>query len=111
MKYADGLSENTQRNYKASLRQFLRFVNSKKGLNKEVEGYLQREKKMKESSANQRAYGYLRGFFANLDVAFDRKWTRRIPQVERPKQQSKKTAFTRSMMLTKKPRQSALLIR
>jgi len=118
----DGLSKNTQHNYKASLRQFLRFVNSKKGLNrevsidelvkeakadvskieelldlfydwlqnKEVEGYIQRGKKMKESSANQRAYGYLRGFFANLDIAFERKWTRRIPKVKRPKQAIKK---------------------
>jgi hypothetical protein len=118
----DGLSENTQRNYKASLRQFLRFANSKKDLkkevtidefvrqakadvgkieelldlfydwllNKEVNGYTQRGKRMKESSANQRAYGYLRGFFANLDVAFERRWTRRIPKVERPKQAIKK---------------------
>ena len=118
----DGLSKNTQLNYKASLRQLLRFVNSKKGLNKEVsidelvneakadvskieellglfydwlqnkevKGYRQRGKKMKESSANQRAYGYLRGFFANLDIAFERKWTRRIPKVERPKQAIKK---------------------
>jgi hypothetical protein len=118
----DGLSEDTKRNYKASLRQFLRFVNSKKGVNrevsidelvteakadvgkieelldlfydwlqnKEIKGYLQRGKRMKESSANQRAYGYLRGFFANLDVAFERKWTRRIPKVEQPKQAIKK---------------------
>jgi len=118
----DGLSQNTQLNYKASLRQLLRFVNSKKGLNrevsidelvneakadvskieelldlfydwlqnKEVEGYRQRGKKMKESSANQRAYGYLRGFFANLDISFERKWTRRIPKVKRPKQAIKK---------------------
>lgn len=118
----DGLSKNTQLNYKASLRQFLRFVNSKENLsrevsidelikeakadvgkieelldlfynwlqNKEVKGYRQRGKKMRESSANQRAYGYLRGFFANLDIAFERKWTRRIPKVARPKQAIKK---------------------
>jgi site-specific recombinase XerD len=118
----DGLSKNTQHNYRASLRQFLRFVNSKEDSkkeasidevvdkakadvmkieelmdlfydwlqNKKVKGYTQRGKKMKESSANQRAYGYLRGFFANLDIAFERKWTRRIPKVERPKQAIKK---------------------
>ena len=118
----DGLSKNTQLNYKASLRQLLRFVNSKENLNravtigelvkmakadvgtieelldllygwlqnKEVKGYRQRGKKMKESSANQRTYGFLRGFFANLDIGFERKWTRRIPKVERPKQAIKK---------------------
>jgi len=32
----EGLSKNTQLNYKASLRQFLRFVNSKEGLSEEV---------------------------------------------------------------------------
>ena len=108
----DGLSKNTQHNYKASLRQFLRFVNSKESLkrevsidelvdeakadvvkieelldlfydwlqNQEVEGYAQRGKKMKESSANQRAYGYLQGFFANLDIAFERKWIRSLQE-------------------------------
>ncbi len=58
--------------------------------NEKIEGYRQRGKKMRESSANQRAYGYLRGFFANLDIAFERKWTRRIPKVERPKQAIRK---------------------
>jgi hypothetical protein len=118
----DGLSENTQRNYMASLRQFLRFANTKHGLNrevtidelvkqakanvseteelldlfydwlqnKEVKGYLKRGKRMKESSANQRAYGYLRGFFSNIDIAFERKWIRKIPKIEHPKQAIKK---------------------
>jgi len=36
--------------------------------------WLQSEKQLKESSAYVIAYGYLRGFFANLDVAFQRKW-------------------------------------
>lgn len=35
---------------------------------------------LKESSAYIIAYGYLRGFFANLDVAFERKWKKRIPK-------------------------------
>ena len=58
--------------------------------NKKVEGYSQRGKKMRESSANQRVYGYLRGFFANLDIGFERNWTKRIPRVEKPKQAIKK---------------------
>jgi len=118
----EGLAENTINNYKASLRQFLSFVNSKKDLskettindlvkeaktditkteekidlffnwllNKEIKGYLQRGKAMRESSANQRAYAFLRGFFANLDIAFERKWTRSIPKVKRPRQAIKK---------------------
>jgi hypothetical protein len=118
----EGLSKNSQLNYKASLRQLLRFVNSKDNLsreisidelvneakadvskieelldlfydwlqNKEIKGYRQREKKMKESSANQRVYGYLRGFFVNLDIPFERRWIRRIPKVEKPKQAIKK---------------------
>ena len=118
----EGLAENTINNYKASLRQFLSFVNSKKDLskettindlvkeaktditkteekidlffnwllNKEIKGYIQRGKAMRESSANQRAYAFLRGFFANLDIAFERKWTRSIPKVKRPRQAIKK---------------------
>ncbi len=118
----EGLAENTINNYKASLRQFLSFVNSKEDLskaisiddlvkeaktnigkteekidlffhwllNKEIKGYLQRGKEMRESSANQRAYAFLRGFFANLDIAFERKWTRSIPKVKSPRQAIKK---------------------
>jgi hypothetical protein len=45
---------------------------------------------MRESSAYQRAYGYLRGFFANLDITFQRKWTRSIPKVKHQRQAIKK---------------------
>jgi len=118
----EGLAKNTKNNYKASLRQFLRFVNSKEDLkkeisiddlineakadiiktqekidlffswlmNNEVKGYRQRGRAMRETSAHQRAYAYLRGFFANLDIAFERKWTRSIPKVKRPRQAIKK---------------------
>jgi len=110
-----GLAENTQHNYKTTLKQFLKFVNSKEGLNKgisiddliaeakegvektqecidlfykwlqniEVDGYSLREKRMRSSSAYQKAYGYLMGFFVNLDIVFQRKWRRRIPKPER----------------------------
>lgn len=118
----DGLAQNTINNYHATLRQFLRFVNSKKSLdkkitieyvineaqaditkteekidlffkwlmNKEIEGYNQRGKEMRETSAHMRAFGYLRGFFSNLDISFQRKWTRNIPKVKRPRQAIKK---------------------
>ena len=59
----------------------------------EVEGYKPRDEKrkpMRESSANQRVYGYLRGFFVNIDVAFEKKWKRKIPKVTRTKQAIKK---------------------
>ena len=99
----DGLAQNTISNYNVTLRQFLRFVNSKKDLHKkisiddliteakadipkteekidlffswltgkEITGYSQRGKGMRESSAHMRAYGYLRGFFANLNIPFE----------------------------------------
>jgi len=118
----EGLTENTRMNCKTSLKQFLRFVNSKEGLaktisiddlvteakedvtitqermdqfydwlqNEKVEGYPLRGKAMRQSSANTRAYGYLRGFFVNIGIGFDKKWKRRIPKVERPKQALKK---------------------
>lgn len=118
----EDLSKNSQLNYLSSLKQFIRFVNSKEGLekeitikdivdeaktnvtktqekmdnfylwlqNKKVRGYSERGKGMKESSANQKVYGYLRGFFANLDIAFERKWAKRIPKVKRPRQAIKK---------------------
>jgi hypothetical protein len=118
----EDLSKNSQLNYLATLRQFLRFLNSREDLkeeitiyqiveeaktnvtniqekmdrfylwlqNKKVNEYAQRKKGMKESSANQRVYGYLRGFFANLDIAFERKWAKKIPKVKRPKQAIKK---------------------
>ena len=117
-----GLAKNTKNNYKASLRQFLRFVNSKEDLkkevsidnlvneakaditktedkidlffswlmNNEVKGYRQRGSAMRETSAHQRAYAYLRGFFSNLDIAFQKKWIRSIPKVKRQRQAIKK---------------------
>jgi len=118
----EGLTENTRMNCKTSLKQFLKFVNSKEGLskkisiddvvteakedvtitqermdefynwlqNEKIEGYPLRGKAMRESSANTRTYGYLRGFFVNIGIGFDRKWKRKIPKVERPKQALKK---------------------
>ncbi|MHC3130137.1 MAG: site-specific integrase [Candidatus Bathyarchaeota archaeon] len=118
----EGLTENTRMNCKTSLKQFLKFVNSKEGLseeisigdlvteakedvtitqecmdqfyqwlqNEKIEGYPLRGKMMRESSANTRTYGYLRGFFVNVGIGFDKKWKRRIPKVERPKQALKK---------------------
>lgn len=109
------LAKNTQINYKITLKQFLKFVNSKEGLNKEiliddliaeakedvektqeridlfyrwlqntkVDGYTLREETMRESSAHQRAYAYLTGFFVNLDIAFQRRWRKKIPKPER----------------------------
>jgi len=118
----EGLAENTRMNIKTSLKQFLRFVNSKEGLSKaisiddlvteakedvtitqermdqfynwlqdeKIEGYPLRGKAMRQSSANTRTYGYLRGFFVNIGIGFDKKWKRRIPKIERPKQALKK---------------------
>jgi hypothetical protein len=59
-------------------------------MGKEITGYSQRGKGMRESSAHMRAYGYLRGFFANLDIPFERKWTRNIPKIKRHRQAIKK---------------------
>ncbi|MDH5688051.1 MAG: site-specific integrase [Candidatus Bathyarchaeota archaeon] len=62
----------------------------------DIEGYAPRvdkkgePKTMRESSAHQRAYGFLIGFFANLDIPLERKWRRRIPKVKRVKQAIKK---------------------
>ena len=118
----EDLAENTRMNCKTSLKQFLRFVNSKEGLaktisigdvvtetkedvtrtqecmnqfykwlqNEKIEGYPLRGKAMRESSANTRTYGYLRGFFVNIGIGFDRKWKKKIPKIERPKQALKK---------------------
>ncbi len=118
----EGLTENTRMNCKTSLKQFLKFVNSKEGLkkaisiddvvteakedvtitqeridqfynwlqNEKIEGYPLREKTMRQSSANTRAYGYLRGFFVNLGIGFDKKWKKKIPKIERHKQALKK---------------------
>lgn len=61
-----------------------------------VEGYKPRvdkkgkKKTMRESSANQRAYGYLRGFFVNVGVGFERKWKRKIPTIDRSSRATKK---------------------
>ena len=122
------LAKSTQANYKATLKQFLDFVNSKEGLRQQIsieelvteartdvketqeridlffkwlqgediEGYAPRvdkkdkPKTMRESSAHQRAYGFLIGFFANLDITLERKWRRKIPKVKRVKQAIKK---------------------
>lgn len=116
----DGLAKNTQLNYLATLRQFLEFANSKEEASfsiddlvvlaksdvKEiqtlmdnfykwlqglpVDGYRPRNKRMRESSANQRAYGYLRGFFVNVGVGFTRKWKRKIPKIDRSNRATKK---------------------
>ena len=45
---------------------------------------------MKESSAYTIAYGYLRGFFVNHDVAFKKKWKKSIPKVKRIRKALKK---------------------
>jgi integrase len=118
----EDLAQNTQANYKTTLRQFLTFVNSKEDLNEkisidyliaeaksdvsktqermdlfyrwlqgiEVSGYKRKRKPTRESSAHQRVYSYLRGFFVNLDVAFKKKWKRTIPKVTHVKQAIKK---------------------
>jgi len=122
----DGLSRNTQINYKTTLRQLLKFVNSKEGLSKEVtidefieeaktnipqlqglidnfykwlqnikvELYSLRGKSMRSSSAHQRAYAYLTGFFVNLDVVFHRKWRKKIPKPERRQSLKKDSVYT-----------------
>jgi|GEM_PF-5094124 len=58
--------------------------------NKEVDGYALREKTMRESSAYQRTYSYLLGFFVNLDIAFERKWRKSIPKITRVSEAIKK---------------------
>lgn len=57
-----------------------------------IEGYKPRGKKMRETSAHQRAYGYLRGWYCNNDILFERKWIRKIPKVTRFKEALKKDA-------------------
>ena len=121
----DGLATSTQYNYKATLKQFLEFANSREGVsfsiedlvalakrdvkaiqtlmdnfykwlqNLPVEDYKPRGKKMRESSANQRVYGFLRGFFVNVGIGFERKWKRKIPKVKREDRATKKdTVYT-----------------
>jgi len=58
----------------------------------EVEGYTPRGKAMLQTSAHQRAYGYLRGWYCNNDIVFERKWIRKIPKVTRLKEALKKDA-------------------
>lgn len=114
----ENLSKNSRQNYLATLRRFLKFLNSREDLIKEitvddvvaeaktniketqekidqfypwlqgkkVQGYSQRKKGMRESSANQLAYGYLRGFFSNLDMPLEKRWAKRIPKVKQTKQ-------------------------
>lgn len=48
--------------------------------------WLVKECKMKESSAFIASYGYIRGFFANLDVQFQRKWSKSHTKIEHTKQ-------------------------
>ena len=119
MEVLDGLAKSTQLNYRTSLKQFLEFANSGeesfsiedlvelakgdvKGIQKlidlfykwlqglPVENYKPRGKKMRESSANQRAYGYLRGFFVNVGIGFTRKWKKKIPPIDRNSRATKK---------------------
>ena len=124
MEVFEDLAKSTQLNYKATLKQFLEFANSKEGLskaisigdlvelaktdvkgiqdlidlfykwlqNEQVEGYQLRGKKMRESSANQRAYGYMRGFFVNVGIGFERKWKKKIPTIDRNSRATKKDA-------------------
>ena len=68
--------------------------------NEKVEGYTLREelvndkgkplKAAKQSTAHVKAYGFLRGFFGNLGVAFERKWKRSVPKLEQIKEALKK---------------------
>lgn len=121
----ENLAGNTQNNYKTTLKQFLKFVNSKKEeskvsiddlvaeareditktqkridqfykwlQNEEVEGYPLRGKQMKSSSAHQKAYSYLVGFFINLDITFKRKWKRSLPKPERKQSLKKDKVYT-----------------
>ncbi len=114
------LAENTRINYKTTLKQFLEFANSEEGVsfsiddliaeaktdvkktqtridlfykwlqNEGIEGYRLRGKAVRESSAYQKAYSYLRGFFVNLDVGFERRWTKKIPRPKRKDRATKK---------------------
>jgi len=118
------LAHNTQTNCKTALRQFMRFINSgaESGFtidevirevkadtklaqehidnfykwlqNKEVAGYQLRGKTMKESSAYQKAYSSLLGFFANLDISFERKWKKSFPKPERRQAIKKDKLYT-----------------
>ena len=120
MEVFEGLAKSTQLNYKATLKQFVEFANSREGVsfsiddlvalaksdvkeiqslidlfykwlqNEKIEGYRLRGKKMRESSANQRAYGYLRGFFVNVGIGFERKWKKKIPPIDRSSRATKK---------------------
>lgn len=113
----EDMAKSTRDNYKVTLRQYLEFVNgltpdeliaeAKTDIKKtqkrisnfykwlqgqEVEGCKSREKKMRKTSAHQRAYGYLRGWYVNNDIVFKRKWTRKIPPFSRMKEAIKKDA-------------------
>lgn len=128
------LATTTQYNYKATLKQFLEFANSREGVSFSiddlvelakrdveaiqvlidlfykwlqglpVEGYKPRGKKMRESSANQRAYGFLRGFFVNVGVGFTRKWKKSIPTVDRNSRATKKDQVYRFYDVDEKTR-------
>lgn len=113
----EDMAKSTKDNYKVTLRQYLEFVNgltpdeliveAKTDLKRtqrrisnffkwlqgeEVEGCKPRGKKMRETSAHQKAYGYLRGWYVNNDIVFGRKWTRKIPKVTRLKEALKRDA-------------------
>ena len=64
---------------------FFKWLQSEK-----IDGYPLREEAMRESSAFTRAYSFLMGFFVNLDIAFERKWRKKIPKIKRVKQALKK---------------------
>lgn len=62
--------------------------------NEKIEGYPLRGKQIKSSSAYQKAYGYLLGFFVNLDIAFQKKWRKKIPKPERRQSLKKDKVYT-----------------
>lgn len=113
----EDMAKSTKDNYKTTLRQYLDFVNgltpdelieeARRDIKKtqgrisdfykwlqgqEIEGYKPRGKSMRQNSAHQRAYGFLRGWYVNNDIVFERKWTRKIPKFSRLKEALKKDA-------------------
>jgi len=112
----EDMAKSTRDNYKVTLRQYLEFVNgltpdelieeAKTDVKKtqgrisnfykwlqgqEIEGR-KRGKSMLQNSAHQRAYGYLRGWYVNNDIIFERKWTRKIPKFSRLREAIRKDA-------------------
>jgi len=62
--------------------------------NEKIEGYPLRGKQIKSSSAYQKAYGYILGFFVNLDIGFQKKWRRKIPKPERRQSLKRDSVYT-----------------